>query len=202
MVADAWLCSLKYPLTPPSLAITHTPCGCSSDACSRTCQHKPVTRAGLQFFTVTLARGHLWKQSCECLSPDGTKYFYTSLPQSLSLCITARRRYGRKIRAARRRREQVNPNLQLYFSGFSTQLFSKLGSEENKHELPSGDRARHRRAPLCSCNCHWCWSSLQKFPAVLWFSLCLCLQSFLAVLGVSSPGSGPHCCGGVHVSPC
>lgn len=74
-----------------------------------------MTRAGLQFFTLILARACLRKQGCECLSPDGAKYFHTSLPQSLSLCITARKRYGRKIRAASRRRGQVTPNLQLYF---------------------------------------------------------------------------------------
>lgn len=105
----------EIPSDPSQPAHRNTACGCSSSACSRTCLHKPVTRAGLQFFTLTLARGCVQKQSCECLSPDGAKYFYTSLPQSLSLCITARKRYGRKIRAARRRRGQVTPNLQLYF---------------------------------------------------------------------------------------
>lgn len=98
----------------PSQPIAHTASSSSSPG-SRTCQHKPATRAGLQFFTLTLVRGHLQKQSCECLSPDGAKCFHTSLPHSLSLCITARKKYSRKIRAARRRRGQVTPNLQLYF---------------------------------------------------------------------------------------
>lgn len=148
MVAGAWLCSLKYSVTPLSLPIAHTACGCSSGACSRTCLHKPVTRAGLQSFTLTLARGCLQKQSCECLSPDGAKYFYTSLPQSLSLCITARKRYGRKIRAARRRRGQVTPNLQLYFQ--ASQLNYSANWALRKSSTSCSQVTEHGTDELCS----------------------------------------------------
>lgn len=189
-------------LLPPSLPLAHPACGCGSSARSRTRQHKPVTRAGLQFFTLTLARSCLRKQGCECLSPDGAKYFYTSLPQSLSLCITARKRYGRKIRAARRRREQVTPNLQLYFQASQLNYSANWAPRKtstSSHQIWEHGTDELRSAAACVADV----AALCRGSQLSWGSPCVSVfrVSWL-FLGVPSPGSRPRCRGGVGVSPC
>lgn len=169
-------------LLPLSLPLAHPACGCGSSARSRTRQHKPVTRAGLQFFTLTLARGCLRKQGCECLLMEPSIF----IPHFLRACLFAL--LPGKDTAERSEQPEEGGGRSLPICSFIFRLLNSIIQQ-------IGLRGKPAQAPIR-------YGSTARMSSVLQLPLSLMLQLFAEV--PSCPGallvclfSGfPGCSGG------